>query len=150
MAMTKDKIKTIIVYDEPEILERIEKNIKELEEVEIVGKATTGIDAYNKIINLKPEIVFTKYDLEDMNGLELILCSENQLANETPTFKFISNITKNEEYIIKENDFVMIKELSFEEITKYLKTEIENKRNNKKSNKIINLEEIRNIMNKEN
>ena len=86
-----EKIRTLISYNtETEIIPIINK-VKELNYVDLVGVSTNGIDTYNKIINLKPEMVFAEYNLKGMNGLELIEKSKEKLDNEIPVFSFISN-----------------------------------------------------------
>lgn len=86
-----EKIRTLISYNTETEITPIINKVKELNYVDLVGVSTNGIDTYNKIINLKPEMVFAEYNLEGMNGLELIEKSKEKLDNEIPVFSFISN-----------------------------------------------------------
>ena len=57
-----EKIRTLISYNtEAEIMPIINK-IKELDYVDLIEVSANGIDTYNKIVNLKPEIVFVEYN----------------------------------------------------------------------------------------
>ena len=140
-----EKIKTILVHNDSEVIENIKINIKNLDKVEVIATATNGKDALNKIINLKPDIVFTKFELEDMNGMDLLEKTSKKLYYETPKFKYISSKltlkTDNKEYDVDDEDeiedsFVFVKELGIEEIIRTLK---EYKKPKISKGKIINL-----------
>lgn len=66
----KEKIKTLIAIDNADLRNEIVNKIKELEYIDIIGTAGDGIETYNKIVNLKPEIVFAQYNLENMSGYD--------------------------------------------------------------------------------
>ena len=74
-----------------EDIQKILESIKKLDYVDIVGVSTNGIDTYNKIVNLKPEMVFANYNFSDMNGLELIRKSKEKLQTDMPIFNFITD-----------------------------------------------------------
>lgn len=85
------KIRTLISYNDEQGRNTILDRINGLSYVEVVGVSASGIDTYNKIVDLKPEMVFANYDLKDMNGLELIKKSKEKLNTEMPIFNFITN-----------------------------------------------------------
>ncbi len=116
------KIKTLIAHNDINVTENIASNIKELEYVEIVGSANTGKETLDKIIELKPEIVFVEYDMKDMDAVEMMEKAANYFGKEnTPEFKFITkDIIKT-----KFND-------------KYELNKKENKRKNKKESALVN------------
>lgn len=111
-----NKIKTIIAHNDNKVVEEIKGYIEKLGYVEVIGKATTGEEVCNQIEKLKPEIVFTKYDMGDMDGMEIIEQSSKQSENKIPIFKFIAKdlskkITKNT-YDREEDDLrTFVKEL---------------------------------------
>ena len=83
------KIRTLIAHDNSKITEEIINSVKNLKFVEIVGIANNGIETYNKIIELKPEMVFAKYSMDSMNGMEIIKSAKEKLENNIPIFNMI-------------------------------------------------------------
>ena len=127
-----EKIKTILVHNDSAVIENIKTNIKNLDKVEVIATATDGKDALNKITKLKPDIVFAKFELEDMNGMELLEKAYKKLYYDTPKFEYISSKltlkTDNKKYDVDvddedeiEDSFVFVKELGIEEIITKLK-----------------------------
>lgn len=91
------KIRTLVAHNDEIIKNEIINSIKDLDFVEIVGTAVEGIETYNKIIDLKPEMVFTSYSFENMNGLEIIKKAKQELNNNLPVFNIIGqNINETE------------------------------------------------------
>ncbi len=91
-----EKIRAVIAHDNEKIRNNIISSMKDLDYVEVVGVATSGIDTYNKMIELKPEIVFSKYNYSDISGMELMEKTKEQLKEEFPTFNLIGDISNNE------------------------------------------------------
>ena len=92
-----NKIRTLIAHNDEIIKNEIGDSIKDIEFVEIVGTANCGKETYEKIINLKPEMVFTEYDFDNMNGLEIMEKSKEVLKNDMPIFNMIvDDIADNE------------------------------------------------------
>ena len=91
-----NKIRILVADNNQETTNEIVNSIKEMEDVEIVGTAIDGIDTYNKIIELQPEMVFSKYDYGDMKGLELIKKAKEKLQDKFPNFSSIGEIPKEE------------------------------------------------------
>ena len=80
------------------IINSIVDKIKNIEYVDVIGTAMDGKEAYNKIIDLKPEMVFAKYNMENMNGLEVIESSKEKLESDVPIYNMIidNNIKEKE------------------------------------------------------
>ena len=86
-----ERIRTLIAYNNEVERKAILEKVKQLSYVDVVGVSTSGVDTFNKIVDLKPEMVFANYDMNGMNGLELIQRTKEKLENEMPIFNFITN-----------------------------------------------------------
>lgn len=93
------KIRTLIAHDDLNVTNDIINTMNNLDYVEIVGTAINGKETYNKIIDLKPEIVFAKFDMESMSSIELIKKSKEDLQDNIPIFNFITKREVSDEYI---------------------------------------------------
>lgn len=92
------KIKALVAYNTEAERSQIVNAINNLSYAEVIGVAADGIDTYNKIVDLQPEIVFSKYNLGDMNGLDIVKKSKEKLDYKMPIFNFITNNISNEDY----------------------------------------------------
>ena len=91
------KIRTLIAHNDENVTNNIVNNMKNLDYVEVVGTASNGKETYNKIIDLKPEMVFAKFEMEDMNGFEIVKKSKEKLDSDIPVFNiFAEEMPKNE------------------------------------------------------
>lgn len=98
---SSSKIRTLVAHNEEGIRNKIIDSIEKLPYVKIVGTAKDGNETYQKILDLKPEMVFVEYNLNNMNGLEIMKKSKEELHNEMPMFNFIiENNTDNTENFI--------------------------------------------------
>ena len=88
------------------IINSIVDKIKNIEYVDVIGTAMDGKEAYNKIIDLKPEMVFAKYNMENMNGFEIAKFSKEKLKNNIPIFNMIIDNNVKEEEIDKVYDMI--------------------------------------------
>lgn len=95
-----DKIKTLIAYDDEKIKSEIVNILNEIRDVEIVATSGNPEDTYNKIIEFKPEMVFTQYDFgTNMNGLDIIKKSKEALNDKVPAFNFIAMDIPKDDFI---------------------------------------------------
>lgn len=86
-----EKIRTLVAYNNEQERNKILDKMRGLNYVEVVGTSATGIETYNEIVELKPEIVFSNYDLGDMDGSQLIARTKEKLNTEAPVFNFIAS-----------------------------------------------------------
>lgn len=93
------KIRTLIAHDDLNVTNDIINTMNNLDYVEIVGTAMNGTETYNKIIDLKPEIVFAKIDMDSMSSIELMKKSKEDLQDNIPIFNFITKRNVSSEYI---------------------------------------------------
>ena len=93
------KIRTLIAHNDENVTNNIVNNMKNLDYVEVVGTASNGKETYNKIIDLKPEVVFAKIDMGNMSSMEIIKKSKEDLRENVPVFNFITNKSVSDEYM---------------------------------------------------
>ena len=93
------KIRTLIAHNDENVTNNIVNNMKNLDYVEVVGTASNGKETYNKIIDLKPEAVFAKIDMDNMSSMEIIKRSKEDLKEDVPIFNFITNKSVSDEYM---------------------------------------------------
>lgn len=90
------KIKVLVAHNSERIRNAIVNSIRDLGYIDVVGVANNGMDTYNKIIGLRPEMVFAEYNFSDMPGLELIKKTKEELQDNFPSFNTIGEIPDNE------------------------------------------------------
>lgn len=95
-----NKIKTIIAYDDSEIKNKIVNILNRINDVEIVAISESAEDTFDKIIEYKPQMVFSQYDFgTSMNGLDIIKQSKQILEDKVPAFNFIATDIPQEDYM---------------------------------------------------
>ena len=67
----EDIIRTILVDDDEEALTLLETYLKSLDDVEIVGRATSGFEGLRIIAENYPDLLFLDIDMPDINGIEV-------------------------------------------------------------------------------
>ena len=93
------KIKILIAHNNEEIRNKIADTIKGLDYVELVDTATDGKETYNKIIESKPEMVFAKMNLDNMDTMEIMRKSKESLKDNVPIFNIITSDNVSDEYM---------------------------------------------------
>ena len=86
-----DKIRTFVTHNNEQTRNGIIDTMKKLDFVDVIGSATNGISTYNRIIELKPDMVFAEYSMSDMNAIDLIKKSKEKLEEKAPMFNIIGN-----------------------------------------------------------
>jgi len=84
------KIKTFVLHSNEEIRNSIVNTINSLGYVDIVGTASENNEAYEKIVTLKPDMVFATYNLD------LIKKTKETLQESFPSFNTIGEIPDEE------------------------------------------------------
>lgn len=93
------KIKILIAHNNEEIRNKIANKIKGLDYVELVGTTADGKETYNKIIESKPEMVFAKMNLDNMDSMEIMRKSKESLKDNVPIFNIITSDNVSDEYM---------------------------------------------------
>ena len=94
-----EKIKILIAHNNEEIRNKIADKINKLDYVELVGTTSEGRETYNKIIESKPEVVFAKMNLDNMDSIEIMEKSKENLKDNVPIFNIITDSNVSDEYM---------------------------------------------------
>lgn len=120
--MGTDKIKIILVDDHYIVRNGIRALFDDVDEIEVIGEASNGIEAISKVAELKPDIAILDISMPQMNGLDAAEIIHNQYP-ETKTL--IMSMHDNKEYILRSlevgADGYLLKDSSKEEIIKAIK-----------------------------
>lgn len=96
----KEKIKTLIAYNNKEMQNKIINILNGINGIEIVATTSNPEETYNKIVEFKPEMVFSQYDFgTETNGLDIIRQTKKVLNENVPAFNFIATDIPKEEYM---------------------------------------------------
>ena len=121
--MGTDKIKIILVDDHYIVRNGIRALFDDVDEIEVIGEASNGIDAISKVAELHPDIAILDISMPQMNGLDAAEIIHKQYP-ETRTL--IMSMHDNKEYILRSlevgADGYLLKDSSKEEIIKAIKT----------------------------
>ncbi|HKF55988.1 MAG TPA: response regulator [Blastocatellia bacterium] len=83
----QDKIKTIIVDDEPLARDRLRSLLAGHRDVDVVAECTSGRDAVAAITTEKPDLVFLDIQMPEMDGFEVLESIGNQ---DLPVIVFVT------------------------------------------------------------
>ena len=81
----KDKIKVLVSYDNDNILNRLVNTINNIDYAEVVATAKNSEETFKKIVDKRPDMVFSKFDIN------VIKKSEEKLEQNAPVFNLIEN-----------------------------------------------------------
>ena len=86
-----NKIRTLIGCEDENIANTVANDLNKSKFVEVVGIANNGIDTLNQIVNLKPEVVFSQYYFNNLNGDQLLEKAKEKLKDELPYFYILED-----------------------------------------------------------
>lgn len=89
--MEKDKIPSrlihvLIVDDEEEARNLLERLLLRIPDVEVIGKASSADEAFNMVINCLPDLVFLDVQMPEKNGFQLVDYLKKYMLNTTVVF----------------------------------------------------------------
>ena len=70
--MGTDKIKIILVDDHYIVRNGIRALFDDVDEIEVIGEASNGVEAISKVSELRPDIAILDISMPQMNGLEVL------------------------------------------------------------------------------
>jgi two-component system, LytTR family, response regulator len=88
-------LRTLVVDDEPLPRERVVTLVRETAGLELVGQATSGTEALDQIVALRPDLLFLDIQLPEMDGFEVV----DALGDEAPPA--VVFVTAYDEYAVR-------------------------------------------------
>ena len=114
--MQNKNIKCIIIDDELDIRERLESLLNKIDGIEVLCKEGIPEEAVEKVIELKPDIVFLDIEMPRMNGLDMV--SKIRKRYFYPTFIFVTAYNQYAIKAIKKEAFdFLLKPVDIEELS---------------------------------
>ncbi len=121
--MESGKIKIILVDDHYIVRNGIRALFDDVDEIEVIGEASNGVEAIAKVKELSPDIAILDISMPQMNGLDAADIINKQFPG---TKTLIMSMHDNKEYILRSlevgADGYLLKDSSKEEIIKAIKT----------------------------
>ena len=87
-------IRTLLVDDEELARNILRRALADIADIEIIGEASYGVEALEKIAELKPALVLLDIEMPGFNGFEIV----QQLQGDPPAVVFI---TAYDEYAVR-------------------------------------------------
>jgi len=116
-------IKIILVDDHYVVRNGIRALFDDVEEIEVIGEASNGVEAISKVKELKPDLAILDISMPQMNGLDAADIIHKQYPS---TKTLIMSMHDNKDYILRSlemgADGYLLKDSSKEEIVKAIKT----------------------------
>jgi DNA-binding NarL/FixJ family response regulator len=117
------KINIILVDDHYVVRNGIRALFDDVDEIEVIGEASNGVEAISKVRELNPDIAILDISMPQMNGLDAADIIHKQFEN---TKTLIMSMHDNKDYILRSlevgADGYLLKDSSKEEIIKAIKT----------------------------
>lgn len=79
------KIRLLIVDDHTLFRQTLRSYLTTIENIEVVGEAGDGMDAINKTMELKPDIIIMDFAMPNLNGIQ----ATREIRNRRPTTKIL-------------------------------------------------------------
>ena len=93
--VNKEKIKALVIDDEPAARDYIRELLKDDENIEIIGEASDGYEAVVTILEKEPDLVFLDVQLPEMDGFGVL----NHIKNEK--IPYVVFVTAHDNYALK-------------------------------------------------
>jgi two-component system nitrate/nitrite response regulator NarL len=98
VSATKEKIRILVADDHPVVRKGLQSCLARVERLKLVGEAVDGDDAFQKAIQLAPDVVLMDISMPRRNGLAVT----QALRKEAPKIKvLILSVHNNKEYIFR-------------------------------------------------
>ncbi len=118
--MTSEEISCIIIDDEPQTRNRLETQLLKFDNIKVLSKEGVPEEAIEKVIELKPDIVFIDVEMPRLNGFDVVKAIRERNCH--PTFIFVTAYNQYAIKAIKNGAFdYLLKPIDIDELAETLR-----------------------------
>ena len=70
--MKKERIRILLVDDEPDALDLMQELLRDMKNVQVVGRASDRLEAIEMMIHHEPDVIFQDIEMHGSSGLQLV------------------------------------------------------------------------------
>ena len=68
----QDRIKVVIVGDEPQSIHRLQDDLATLEDFEVIATSSSAVSAKNLVMSIQPDVLFIDVEMPGQTGFEVL------------------------------------------------------------------------------
>lgn len=82
MQAMQDKIKVVIVDDEPQSIHRLQDDLATLEDFEVIATSSSAVSAKNLVMSIQPDVLFIDVEMPGQTGFEVLQSLRDEIPME--------------------------------------------------------------------
>ena len=82
MQAMQDKIKVVIVDDEPQSIHRLQDDLATLVDFEVIATSSSAVSAKNLVMSMQPDVLFIDVEMPGQTGLEVLQSLREEMPME--------------------------------------------------------------------
>ena len=93
----QDRIKVVIVDDEPQSIHRLQDDLATLEDFEVIATSSSAVSAKNLVMSIQPDVLFIDVEMPGQTGFEVL----QSLRDEIPMDLIVVFYSAFDKYMIE-------------------------------------------------
>ena len=82
MQAMQDKIKVVIVDDEPQSIHKLQDDLATLVDFEVIATSSSAVSAKNLVMSMQPDVLFLDVEMPGQTGLEVLQSLREEMPME--------------------------------------------------------------------
>ena len=82
MQVMQDKIKVVIVDDEPQSIHKLQDDLATLVDFEVIATSSSAVSAKNLVMSMQPDVLFIDVEMPGQTGLEVLQSLREEMPME--------------------------------------------------------------------
>ena len=82
MQAMQDRIKVVIVDDEPQSIRRLQDDLATLEDFEVIATSSSAVSAKNLVMSIQPDVLFIDVEMPGQTGFEVLQSLREEMPME--------------------------------------------------------------------